>query len=99
QIPRRSHQTETFESGDFPVRDALTLQGLNGAMSNINVSYSRPGSATSCSTSMFHHHHSDDLPAWGCTSEHHHGNRKRHGSSSATDVNMESPSRKRGKYL
>ena len=28
QLPRRSHQNETFESGEYPVRDALTLQGM-----------------------------------------------------------------------
>ena len=86
------------------------IPGLNGAMSNISMSYNRPGSTTSSSTSMsrapmmeeilfHHHHHPDDLPGWGCSSDHHHNSRKRHGSSSATDVNMESPSRKRGKYL
>ncbi|GFO10388.1 chromosome 16 open reading frame 72 [Plakobranchus ocellatus] len=111
QIPWRSHQSEAYESGEYPVRDALSLQGLNGAMSNISMGYNRPGSTTSSSTSMsrtpavveeilfHHHHHHDDLANWGCTTDHHHSSRKRHGSSSATDVNMESPSRKRGKYL
>ncbi|GFR82310.1 UPF0472 protein C16orf72-like protein [Elysia marginata] len=108
QLPRRSHQNETFQSADYPVRDALTLQGLNGAMSNISMGYTWPCSTTSSSTSMarapvmeeiLFHHHSDTCPGWSCNTDHHHGSRKRHGSSSATDVNMDSPTRKRGKYL
>lgn len=109
QLPRRSHQNESFQSTDFPVRDALTLQGLNGAMSNISVGYSWSNSTASSTSSvartpvmegiLFHHHHPDNLPGCGCHTDHHHSSRKRHGSSSATDVNMDSPTRKRGRYL
>ena len=28
QLPRRSHQNEAFETGEFPMRDAFTLQGI-----------------------------------------------------------------------
>ncbi|KAK0051802.1 UPF0472 protein [Biomphalaria glabrata] len=96
QLPRRtSHPTDNIDSTDYPVMEAFSLQGLNGAMSNINMGYNRPSSTTSCSYSRpqavdelyFHDERA--------RSE----NRKRSTSSSTMDVNMESPSRKRGKFL
>lgn len=74
-------------------------KGLNGAMSNINMGYSRPSSTTSCTVSSYSRPAAvEDIlfhDERARSSEH----RKRTSSSSAMDVNMESPSRKRGKFL
>ncbi|XP_005095137.1 UPF0472 protein C16orf72 homolog [Aplysia californica] len=100
QIPRfSSHQAENLESGDYPVREPFSLQGLNGAMSNISMGLSRASTTPTTTTSStmsswptdeFRFH--DDR----ARGEHH---RKRTSSSSAMDVSMESPSRKRGRFL
>ncbi|XP_059176017.1 HUWE1-associated protein modifying stress responses 1-like [Physella acuta] len=100
QLPRRpSHQSDTIDSGEYQVMEAYTLQGLNGAMSNINMGYSRPSTTTSCTVSSYSRPAAvEDIlfhDERARSSEH----RKRTSSSSAMDVNMESPSRKRGKFL
>ncbi|KAH9498369.1 hypothetical protein Btru_008120 [Bulinus truncatus] len=99
QLPRRSHQAETIDSGEYPVMEAYTLQGLNGTMSNINSGYNRPSPTPSCTVSSYSRPQAVDELFYhderARCSEH----RKRSSSSSAMDVNMESPSRKRGKFL
>jgi len=94
QFPRLSPHTNTdsFDSGEYQVRDAFSLQGLNGAMSNVSVGYNRCGtSASSTMTSQEYRLHDDR----NRDREH----RKRANSSSSMDVSMDSPSRKRGRFL
>jgi hypothetical protein len=95
---RSSHQGEVIDSGEYPTREPFSLQGLNGAMSNISMGYSRPSTASTCTMNSFsrppvvdYFYH--DERSWSSD------NRKRRNSSSAADANMESPSRKRGKFL
>jgi len=92
QIPRlTTHQTDNLDSGDYPVRDSFSLQGLNGAMSSINMGYTR-SNATASSTMCPQEFRIHDDRGRG-------EYRKRNNSSSTMDVCMESPSRKRGKFL
>lgn len=86
QIPRlSSHQTDSLDS------DSFSLQGLNGAMSSINMGYNRSSASASSTMSPQEFRLHDDR----ARGEH----RKRNNSSTAMDECMESPSRKRGKFL
>lgn len=89
------NQTDSLETGDYPVRDTYSLQGLNGAMANINVGFGRTSTTAnstmgSVSSREDHRIHEDRD-----RSEH----RKRASSSSSMDVSMDSPSRKKGRFL
>lgn len=91
-----NHQTETTDMDEYSFGNGLALQGLNSSMP---TGYSRHSPTTS-STPGFNRSpavdefiiHEDKGRA---SSEH----RKRNNSSSAMDVCMDSPSRKRGKFL
>lgn len=95
QIPRfSSHQTDNFETGDYPVRDAFSLQGRTGTMANFNMGLGR-SSTTSSSTMNSRteelRYHDERVRG---------DHRKRANSSSSMDVSMDlSPSRKRGRFL
>ncbi|CAG5121774.1 unnamed protein product [Candidula unifasciata] len=99
QLPHRaSHHSDAIDAGEYPVREAFSLQGLNGAMSNISMGYSRPSTAAGCTFNSFSRppvvdylYHDERARS----SEY----RKRRNSSSGTDASMESPSRKKGKSL
>ncbi|BFZ02672.1 hypothetical protein BsWGS_05711 [Bradybaena similaris] len=95
QLPRRTpHQNDVIDSVDYPVRESIALQNLNGGMSNsMNNTIN-----SSCTVSAFSkppvvddYFYPED---WVYNPE----QRKRSSSSSSTDVNMESPSRKRGRF-
>ncbi|BFZ17732.1 hypothetical protein BsWGS_20771 [Bradybaena similaris] len=99
QLPHRtSHHSETIDTGEYPVRETFSLQGLNGAMSNISMGYSRPSTDSGCTVSSLSRSPVVDYlyhDERARSSEH----KKRRNSSSGTDVSMESPSRKKGKLL
>ncbi|CAG5129804.1 unnamed protein product [Candidula unifasciata] len=98
QVPRRtSHPNDVIDSMEYPVRETIALQNLNGGISN-NMNHSRPSINSSCTGSSFSkppvmddYIYPDDR-VWNSEA------RKRSSSFSSTDVNMESPSRKRGRF-
>ncbi|XP_074648561.1 HUWE1-associated protein modifying stress responses 1-like [Tubulanus polymorphus] len=77
-------ETHVEEPDLQPFRDALALQGLNGAMSNVSVEY-RPASRNNI----------DDLNCFIMNEFSRHNERKR--SASPNDVIMDSPGRKRSR--
>lgn len=94
--PSMIEEHKDMESDLQPFRDALALQGLNGAMSNVSVSYQAQGiSGPECPppghmTSTEDYHRFVELSR-NCDT------RKR--TTSSTDVIMDSPTRKKSRLL